>query len=118
MFVDYVYDTAKVHDSKHIDQLADSAYMDKERKQRLENDGVLCGIIQRRVRGQDELTAAQKQHNKQCAKVLAIVEHPFAWLKNTGGFLRVRYRGLQRNAIDFALAAIAYNFKRSLSLRA
>ena len=127
MIVDYVYDTAKVHDSKHIDQLtenetksvyADSAYMDKDRKERLENDGVFCGIIQRRVRGQDQLTAAQKQHNQQCAKVRAIVEHPFAWLKNTGGFLRVRYRGLQRNAIDFALAAIAYNFKRSLSLQA
>ena len=126
MIVDYVYDTAKVHDSQHIDQLiekettavyADSAYMNKDRKQRLENDAVFCGIIERRVRGQDELTAAQKQHNKQCAKVRAKVEHPFAWLKNTGGFLRVRYRGLQRNAIDFALAAIAYNFKRSLSLQ-
>lgn len=127
MIVDYIYGTAKEHDSKHIDQLienetksvyADSAYMAKDHKQRLEKDGIFCGIIERRVRGQDELTDAQKQHNQQCAKVRAKVEHPFAWLKNTGGFLRVRYRGLQRNAIDFALAAIAYNFKRSLSLQA
>ena len=93
MIIDYVYDTAKVHDSKHIDQLiededqavyADSAYMDKNRKERLENDGVFCGIIQRRVRGQKELTVAQKQHNKQCAQRRARVEHPFAWIKEHG----------------------------------
>ena len=30
------------------------------------------------VRGQEELTAAQKQHNKQCTKRRARVEHPFA----------------------------------------
>jgi hypothetical protein len=53
---------------------ADSAYMDKDRKERLENDGIFCGIIERRVRGEAQLTAAQKQHNTQCA----IVEHPFA----------------------------------------
>lgn len=125
MIVDYVYDTAKVHDSQHIDQLiagekkavyADSAYMDKDRQQRLEKDEVFCGIIQRRVRGQRELTPQQKQHNRACAAVRAAVEHPFAWLKNTGGYLRVRYRGLVRNAVDFGLGAMAYNFKRSLSL--
>jgi IS5 family transposase len=125
MVVDYVFDTAKVHDSRHIDGLteaetkavyADSAYMDKGRKARLESRGVFCGIIERRVRGQAELSDAQKEHNRLCAKVRAAVEHPFAWLKNTGGFLRTRYRGLTRNAVDFGLAVIAYNFKRSLSL--
>ena len=44
------------------------------------------------------------------------MEHPFAWMKNAGELLRTRYRGLTRNAIDFALNVIAYNFKRSLSL--
>lgn len=125
IIVDYVYDTAKVHDSQHIDQLiasetkavyADSAYMSKDRKTRLENQGVFCGIIERRVRGQKELTPLQKEHNRECASIRAAVEHPFAWLKNTGGFIRTRYRGLVRNALDFGLGAIAYNFKRSLSL--
>jgi len=109
-----VYDTACVHDSKHIDQLiesepsgvfADSAYMDSTRKQRLEEKGVFCGIIERRVRGQKELTAAQKAHNRLCASFRAFVEHPFAWIKRAGGFLRARYRGLSRNAVDFGLAA-------------
>ena len=124
LITDYVFDTAKVHDSKHMDQLiegeskevyADSAYMDKDRKARLEAKGVFCGIIERRVRGQDELTPEQVKHNRLCASVRAIVEHPFAWMKNMG-YRFVRYRGLARNGLDFALMAVAYNFKRSFSL--
>lgn len=127
LIIDYVYDTARVHDSKHIDQLieaepdggavfADSAYMDRDRKAKLEQRGVFCGILERRVRGQAELTAQQKAHNRFCASFRAFVEHPFAWIKRTGGFVRTRYRGLCRNALDFGLRAIAYNFERSLSL--
>jgi IS5 family transposase len=125
IITDYVYDTAATHDSQHMDQLiqgetqavfADSAYMDQQRQQRLEKDGVFCGIIQRRVRGQAELTAAQQAHNRLCASFRAFVEHPFAWMKRAGGFLRARYRGLRRNALDFGLGAIAYNYERSLSL--
>ena len=123
---DYRFDTAKVHDSQHIDDLvadeqhsvfADSAYMNSQRKKRLEDAGIFCGIIHRRVRGQKELTAEQKWHNRLVAGFRAVVEHPFAWMKNTG-FRRARYRGLQRNGIDFGLHAIAYNFKRSFSLHA
>jgi len=121
---DYVFDTAKVHDSRHMDQLieceqegvyADSAYMDQDRKARLTGDGVFCGIIERRVRGQDKLTPEQVKHNRLCAAVRAIVEHPFAWMKGMGHRL-ARYRGLTRNAFDFACMAVAYNFKRSFSL--
>lgn len=125
IITDYIYDTAAPADARHMDQLiqgekqavfADSAYMDKARQQRLEKDGVFCGIIQRRVRGQAELTAAQQAHNRLCASFRAFVEHPFAWMKRAGGFLRTRYRGLRRNALDFGLGAIAYNYERSLSL--
>ena len=38
------------------------------------------------------------------------------WMNNTGELLRTRYRGLTRNAIYFALNAMAYNVKISLSL--
>ena len=122
---DYRFDTAKVHDSQHIDDLtedeqhsvfADSAYMNSKRKKRLEDNGIFCGIIQRRVRGQKELTPEQKWHNRLVAGFRAVVEHPFAWMKNTG-YRRARYRGLRRNGMDFALHAIAYNFKRSFSLQ-
>ena len=126
MIKDHVFDTARVHDSRQMDPLiegekeaayADSAYMDQARKQRLEDAGVFCGIIERRVRGQADLTEAQKAHNRRCASLRAFVEHPFAWIKRFGGFMRTRYRGLERNALDFGLAAIAYNFERSLSIR-
>ena len=121
---DYRYDTAKVHDSQHIDDLieqektavyADSAYMDKERKRTLKERGVFCGIVERRVRGQDELTEPQKLHNRMVAGIRAIVEHPFAWMKRVGAG-KTRYRGLSRNGLDFALHLVAYNFKRSFSL--
>jgi len=125
MVKDYRFDTAKAHDSKHIDDLvenekhgvwADSAYMDKKRKAMLEKRGVFCGIIEKRVRGQKELTTAQKQHNRLVAGIRAVVEHPFGWMKNTG-YGRTRYRGMRRNAMDFGLHVIAYNWKRSFSLQ-
>ncbi len=68
------------------------------------------------MRGQNGLRPEQKAHNKQCAKVRAIVEMPFAWFKYARGY-RTRYRGMRKNASDFGLWAIAYNFRRSLSLK-
>jgi IS5 family transposase len=125
MIKDYRFDTARVHDGQHMDDLikdetdsvfGDSAYMDKSRKTVLEKKGIFCGIVQRRVRGQEELTPEQKRHNRLVAGIRAVVEHPFAWMKNTG-YRRVRYRGLSRNGLDFGLHVIAYNFKRSFSLQ-
>jgi len=126
MIKDYRYDTASTHDSNHIDDMvdnekhsvwADSAYMDKDRKSKLQQRGVFCGIIERRVRGQKSLTRLQKWHNRLVSGIRAVVEHPFAWMKNTG-YGRTRYRGMRRNALDFGLHVIAYNWKRSFSLMA
>lgn len=125
MITDWTFDTAKVHDSNHIDQLtrdertavyADSAYSDQERRARLAGDGVTDRIVHKRVRGQKELTAEQKKHNTSCSKVRAFVEHPRAWMVKMG-YTFARYRGLVRNALDFGLMAIAYNLKRSLHLQ-
>ena len=124
MIVDWVFDTAKPHDSNHIDQLteseqtavyADSAYSSKERRTRLKEQGVIDRIVHKRVRGQSELSPEQKTHNTICSKVRAFVEHPRAWMVKMG-YICVRYRGLTRNALDFALMAIAYDLKRSFSL--
>ncbi len=121
---DVVFDTAKVNEQVHMDRLigdeshsvyADRAYMDHRRKHRLQSQGMYCGIMERRGRGQEELTPRQKWHNALCAKVRAVVEHPFAWIRNMG-YRRVRYRGRRRNEFDFALLTVAYNIKRSLSL--
>ena len=123
---DYVYDTARVSDHAHADQLmenepsggavyADSGYMKKERSEGLEKRGVKACIAVHRVRGQKELTAQQKAHNTAVARVRALVEHPFAWIKGMGGG-RTRYRGMRRNALDFVLHMVGYNWKRSMSL--
>lgn len=126
MITDYRFDTAAPHDSRHADELmanepdggsvfADSAYMDAKRQAALEKRGIFCGIIQRRVRGQADLTKEQKEHNKLCSRFRAFVEHPFAWMKQFGSLRRTRYRGLARNALDFVLTAITYNFRRTFS---
>ena len=124
MITDWVFDTARPHDSKHIDQLtaaeqkaiyADKAYSSKERREGLAKRGVADHIAYQRVRGQKELSVEQKAHNTACSVVRAFVEHPRAWMTKMG-YAAARYRGLLRNALDFALTAVAYNFKRSFSL--
>jgi IS5 family transposase len=124
IITDYLFDSAKTHDSRHIDQLtdketravyADSAYRDKTRTERLMGKGVMAMITTKRVRGQKELTPEQRRMNKACSVVRAAVEHPRAWMVKMG-YLTARYRGLTKNAIDFGLMAIGYNLKRSLSL--
>lgn len=125
LITDYLFDTARPHDSVHIDQLiegettaayADSAYGSKARRERLASQGVLDRIVYKRVRGQAELSPEQKRHNRACSKVRAFVEHPRAWMVKMG-YTFARYRGLTRNALDFALHAVAYNWKRSFCLQ-
>jgi IS5 family transposase len=52
------------------------------------------------------------------AKRRARVEHPTAMMKQQLGYRRVRYRGRERNAFDFAMILTACNMKKSLSLKA
>jgi IS5 family transposase len=124
---DYRVTPANEHDSKRFDELTedeprggakygDSAYMDKKRKADLEAKDIFCGIIERRVRGQDELTPEQKRHNRVVSKIRAKVEHGFGWWWQMGQGVRVRYRGLLRNAEDVGWCLMAYNLKRSASL--
>jgi len=125
LVTDYRFGTAREHDSQRIDELtnketrmvvADAAYRSVEREARLRERGVACAIAFKRRKGQPELPPALKRLNRMIASVRARVEHPFAWMKQMG-CRRVRYRGRRRNELDFALNLIAYNWKRSLSLR-
>lgn len=121
---DYRFSDAAPHDSNFIDELteretkmvaADAAYRSVERERALEARGVACAIAFKRKRGQPELPPPLKRLNRMIASVRAVVEHPFAWMRQMG-MRRVRYRGRRRNEVDFALHLIAYNWKRSLSL--
>ena len=126
IITDYVYDTASVSEHEHFDHLArnetkavfaDSGCRSKDRVRRLRERGVVAGMCHRRVRGQKELTPEQKRLNRLIAPIRAFVEHPFAWIKGRLNNRRCRYRGLARNALDFALSAVACNFCRSFTLQ-
>jgi transposase, IS5 family len=123
---DYRFGTAKEHDSRHIDDLtmhertlvlADSAYSDWRRRAELRARGVIDGICYKRNRGQRRLDDWQERWNRLVARLRARVEHPTAMLKQQLGYRRVRYRGTDRNAFDFAITLAACNIKRSLSLK-
>ena len=125
LVTDYRFSEAARHDSNFIDELtagetrmvvADSAYRSAQREERLHARGVLCAISFKRQRGQAKLPRYLERLNRMIASVRAVVEHPFAWMKAMG-YRRVRYRGRRRNELDFALTLVAYNWKRSLSLR-
>jgi len=124
LVTDYRFSDAAPHDSNFIDELtqdeeqmvmADTAYRSARREERLAARGVACAIAFKRQRGQGDLPPLLKKLNRMIASVRAVVEHPFAWMRQMG-YRRVRYRGRRRNELDFALNLIAYNWKRSLSL--
>lgn len=124
---DYRFGSAKEHDSNRIDELtlhektavlADSAYSSAERRAELRARGVIDGIIYKRNRGQAKLYDWQERWNAIVARDRARVEHPTAMMKQQLGYRRVRYRGRERNAFDFAMILAACNLKRSLSMNA
>ena len=125
VITDYVFDTARVSEHAHFDQLAadepnvafaDSGCRSKKRIEEMRARGVTPAVCHRRVRGQKELTPEQRRLNRLIAPVRALVEHPFAWFKRRMNNRRVRYRGVRRNGFDFGLMAVAYNFCRVISL--
>lgn len=124
---DYRFGTAKEHDSKHFDDLTmhekklvlgDSAYSSAARRAELRVRGVIDGICYKRNRDQKKLYAWQESWNRWVSRHRARVEHPNAMMKQQLGYRRVRYRGRDRNAFDFAMILTACNIKKSLSLKA
>jgi transposase, IS5 family len=121
---DYRFSTASHHDSRCFDELTrgekkaafgDSAYADQTRRRVMRSRGVIDAIVYKRRRGQKSLYDWQERWNTLVSKTRARVEHSFARIKQMG-YRRVRYRGLRRNELDFALTLIAHNCKRALSL--
>ena len=68
-------------------------------------------FTQYRRRGYKYLTAAQRSTNREKSRVRARVEHAFGVIKRVFGFVKVRYRGLAKNANRlFVTAALANLF--------
>lgn len=121
----WAFSTAREHDGRYFDALtareerivfADALYDSGARRRRLRERGVIDGIVYQRRRGQTRLPRWKAQRNALFAPPRAVVERLFATVKHLMGHRRVRYRGLERNALDFALTLAAANIRRSLSL--
>ena len=78
--------------------------------------GIFYGILERRVRGPSQFTAALKAHHRLGASFRVFVEHPLAWIKWSRGFLRRRNRARRRHALDLGLKAMADHYPGSPSL--
>jgi len=126
MIKEVITTTAKESDIKQLDKLtenekgfvfADSGYMSKEKKKSLRKKGIFGGIIERRVRGQKKLRTKQRKNNKKFAKVRAIVELPFAFIKNLMNYTKTRFIGLEKNDQYHLLLATAYNLRRVPNLQ-
>jgi IS5 family transposase len=111
-----VVTTAKVHDSQVMAELlhgqekeiyGDRAYINEEKRQEYETEGVRWRI-QRRGRRNAPLSEGDRQWNRRQSKVRAKVEHIFQVIKQLWGHRKVRYRGLVKNeAHYFSLLALA-----------
>lgn len=124
--VDWRLTPAREHEGHALDEMAavnawpavwaDAVHDSGPRRERLEAGGTRAWIAYQRRRGQGELTEEQRRHNAAVARVRARVEHAFAMLKRQFGYRRARYRGLERNALDFCLTLAAANIKRGAFL--
>jgi len=97
---------ANVHDSQALGQLlhgretrvwGDSAYSGQEAVLR-EHAPNAKDFTQKKGCRHQALTVEERSRNRNKSRVRAKVEHPFLVLKRIFGFVKVRYRGLMKNA--------------------
>lgn len=97
---------------------ADKAYAQAARRVRLKAAGIKDRIMHKSWGGGPALTPWQKRRNRLIAPIRAAVETVFAILKRRMNYVRVRYRGLPRNAAHLLLLTLAYNIRRAAALAA
>ena len=117
--------SAKVYESEVADNLvsgdegavyADRAYESKRRRRWLRSMGINDRIMHRSHKHQSELPHWQKRRNELIDPRRKLVEKVFGTLKRSYGYSRVRYRGLERNAVEMCFKLMAYNFRKALRL--
>ncbi|MBU2728837.1 IS5 family transposase [Acidithiobacillus caldus] len=117
----WIADTAKVHDSQHLEAAldewntsaeiyADKGYVGAEREERLREQGYRPQI-QRKAKPGKPLSACQERRNQRIAKVRARVEHVFAAITQWGG-KKIRTIGQARATFAMGMMVIVYNMRR------
>jgi IS5 family transposase len=100
--------TAKEHDVTALPNLVreddkavfgDKGYFGDDLKHEAREDGVYWGVLEKRKRGR-ELSSSQKKRNRKHASIRAKVEHGFRIMKCQFGYIKTRYRGLEKNAVQ------------------
>jgi IS5 family transposase len=99
----------------------DKGYAGEERRQALREKEVRWGVLAKAARGRS-LTEHQEARNKRLSSIRAKVEHPFRVVKRQFNYLKVRYRGIAKNAAHvfslFALSNLYMARRRILTLQA
>ncbi|WP_198926303.1 IS5 family transposase [Acidithiobacillus caldus] len=117
----WIADTAKVHDSQHLEAAldewntsaeiyADKGYVGADREERLREHGYRPQI-QRKANLGKPLSACQERRNQRIAKVRARVEHVFAAITQWGG-KRIRTIGQARATFAVGMMVVVYNMRR------
>ena len=119
------FTSAKVYESEVADGLvsgdegavyADRAYESGRRRRWLRTLGIKDRIMHRSHKHQSELPHWQKRRNELIGPRRKLVEKVFGTLKRSYGYSRVRYRGLERNAVEMWFKLMAYNFRKAVRL--
>lgn len=112
--------TAKDHDRTVFADLlhggersvfGDKGYASDADKRSSRESGLTWCVMDKAKRGQ-KLSTKQQERNRRYASVRAKVEHPFQVMKCQWGYVKVRYKGLQKNAAQlYALFTLINLFK-------
>lgn len=113
---------AKTYESEVADELvlcdeaavyADKAYEHKDRRRWLKSIGIKDRIMHRSHKNQPQLPHWQAVRNKLISPIRSAVEQVFGLMKRSYGYTRMRYIGLEANAVHLDLLCIAINLRRA-----
>lgn len=115
------HDNSRMEDLLHGGEKAvfgDKGYYDEKEKRRARKDGIFWGILDKGKRG-STLSLSQKKRNLKLSSIRSKVEHPFRILKCQWKYVKVKYKGIYKNACQvftlFMLANI-YMLRKKLIL--
>ena len=117
----WMADTAKVHDSQHLEAVldewnhrgeiyADKGYVGAEREERLREQGYRPQI-QRKGNPGKPLSARQQGRNRRIAQIRSRVEHVFAAITQWGG-KQIRTIGQARATFAMGMMVLVYHLRR------
>lgn len=95
---------------------ADRAYEKKERRIALKARGIKDRIMHRANKHHPVLPRWKAMRNKLISPIRSAVERVFGTWKRSYGYVRVRYRGLKRNAVHLNLLAAAFNLRKAAAI--